>query len=371
MGSRFESGSLRPIPGTLRPARCPDDAGMVPRPPLALLLACASCAGRPRSSVSTRTPPAPAPTSACSIEDTDVTFESSLVLLHELPAHNAMVEHPFIDLARARRVRVDLPVSADDDAPVRVTAETSMLRLVGVAHARALAFHPTRASTFGGILTPLAGHRLRWRGASSGSLRLAPSPPPDLRVRFEPEWRDCDYARLRPVAAFPVADEALARTPGTPFTPGQWSLYDAPRSRSGPRGTLDLQRGAVLRVLEGRSDGWSRVLWTGGDSAVVAWVTRAHLTPPPMGHGSGVGSGLLRESCRRALRCEAELRLTVDDRGRLRDVGHTRPGALVTPGPAYGPVVQVTVCDPDARWADGVPVYAPSAALATCLPVAP
>lgn len=331
---------------------------------LPTLSACATALAPAAAPTPIAAPARPRSEVACVLEDDDVAFETPLMLLHELPRPGAMVEHPFADVSRARHLRVGVPATDGDDAPLRVAVETAMLLLDGVAHSERLVVFPAGPSTFGGVVTPLAGHRLRVHGASAGSLRLALSPPPQLRVRAGPEWRDCSYARLRPVAPFAAEPRPLPSR--ARLAPGQWSLYASPRAPGGSLGTLDLPRPEDLAVIEERDERWVRVLWTGGETAVIAWVDRRYRAAPPLGHGSGASAGHLRTACRNPVTCPSELRLVADDLGLLRDIGRAKAGALVTLGPASGRLTRVVVCDPEVRWADGVPILAPTEELADC-----
>ncbi len=351
---------------------------MRPLAHLTLTLATLACVTtnaprRPPSPILTPPPAAPAapaasaqPGVACALEDVDVPFETPLMLLHELPAHDAMVEHPFAEVTRAARLRVSVPVGDGADAPLLASVETAMLHLDGVAHSARLTLYPSRPSTFGEFVTPLAGHHLQLGGASPGSLRLALTLPRQVRIRTTPEWRDCSYARLRPVAPFGADVPPPARPAGHHLAPGQWSLYPSPRAVGGSRGVLDLEARDTVAVLEERDDRWARVLWTGEDTAVVGWVDRRNLTPRAFGHGSGTGAGQIRRSCQRAVTCAGELRLLADDRGLLRDIGRTKPGALVTVGDPVGAFTRVVVCDPEVQWADGVPILSPTEQVTAC-----
>jgi len=308
-----------------------------------------------------------APDVACALEDADVPFETPLMLLHELSAHDAMAEHPFAEVTRAARLRVTVPVGDGSDAPLHVSAETAMLRLDGVAHSASLTLFPSGPSTFGDFVTPLARHRLRLRGASTGSLRLALTLPPQVRVRVDPVWRDYSYARLRPVPPFAPDLPSPIPTAGHHLPPGQWSLHASPRAAGGSRGVLDLEARDTVAVLEERGDRWVHILWSNGDTAVTGWVDRRNLTPRAFGHGSGTGSGQLRRGCPRAVTCATEMRLVADDRGLLRDIGRTRPGALVRVGDPVGAFTRVEVCDPEVQWADGVTILAPTEQVTACV----
>jgi len=311
---------------------------------------------------------AAAPSAACVFDEADVALARPLTLLHELPPSGASAEYPFAEVLRARRLRAEVPVGEAATAPVRVVVETSMVALDGVAHADALPLYPARATTFGGLVVPLAHHPLRWTSAALGSLTLSLSPMRRATLRAPPEPRPCDALRLRPAAPFepdglppPAARRRLA------LGPGVWNLYPAPDARGGPSAAIDLPPGEAVWLLEEGPARWARVLWTTDTAAVVGWVDRRTHVRPALGHGGGTGSGVARPpSCLRTTTCTAELPLLAVDRGEPRLVGRLLRGAVVRVGVSDGDRTPVRVCDPDVEWADGVVIFVPSDRVGGC-----
>jgi hypothetical protein len=342
---------------------------------VALLAACATPPGpRPASPPPALPSPtlplaAPAPTSlspvaprvACALDEPDVVFAHPLTLLHGLPPPGALAEYPFAELRRASRARVTVYVGGAATTPVRVAVETTMLRLEGVAHAAAVTLYPARASTFGGMVTPLAEHPLRWTDASPGLLLLALSPLRRASLHAPPEARGCDYLRLRPVAPFaPDALPPAASLRRLRLRPGRWNLFPSPDHASATRASIDLLPADAVWLLTDGPGRWARVLWTTDTAALVGWIDRVVHILPGIGHGQGTGSGYLRPGrCARATACTADLPLLADDRGMRHPVGQLRAGASVVLGAAEGELTAVTVCDPDVEWADGVTTYVP------------
>ena len=357
-------------------ARSPSAAGTLPPSPLSapphpmrsrtalasLLLS--ACAAPARPAV---VAPAPAPVVACRFDGADVSFARPLTLLHALPPPGALAEYPFAELRRASAVRVTVLAGDAARTPVHVTVETAMVRLDAVAHAAELPLFPARASTFAGLVTPLAHHPLRWTDATPGALRLALAPIRRVSLDAPPEERPCEHLRLRPVAPF----EALppAARPRVALAPGRWILHASAGPASGPTAALDLLAGDAVWLLEEGPARWARVLWTSDNAALVGWVDRGHAVRPDLGHGGGTGTGhRVAARCDGARRCASEVPLRVDDRGVTRAVGHLLRGAAVLVGAASGGLTRVTVCDPDVDWADGVAVLVPSDRAAVCAP---
>lgn len=309
-------------------------------------------------------PAAPAPI-ACVFDERDVDFTEPLTLLHALPPPGALAEHPFAELLRAARARITVLPGDAAHTPVRVSVDTAMVHLDGVSRAAQLALFPARASTFAGMVTPLARHRLRLVDASPDALRLALSAIPRVSLRAPPEARGCDDLRLRPVADF-AADAPPALRPIT-LPRGRWNLHPAPDHDTALGASLDLLPGDAVSLLELRADRWARVLWTSGDATLIGWVDLVHHVLPQIGHGSGTGARVQGpDRCAHATTCTAEPPLLVDDRGATRVVGRLLRGARVRLGAASGERTAVVVCDPDVSWAEGVGVFIPTARAGEC-----
>jgi hypothetical protein len=277
---------------------------------------------------------------------------------------------------RARRLHAEVLVGAAAAMPVRVGVETSMLRLDAVARADDLPLFPSRASTFGGLVVPLAHHPLRWIAAAPGSLTLSLSPMRRATLRAPPESRPCEDLRLRPVPPFePVELPPPAARRRLLLGPGVWNLYPAPDSRDGPSAAFDLVRGDTVWLLEEGPARWARVLWTTDLAAIFGWVDRRTHVRPALGHGYGTGTGSHHPStCLRPTTCTADVPLLAIDRGEPRLVGRVLRGAAVRVGVSDGGRTPVYVCDPDVEWADGVVVFIPSDRAGACdapPPVAP
>jgi len=334
-----------------------------PRPPLAPPVAGAVTAPSP--------PPPTGP--ACTLEESDVAFPEPLVLQHELPASGAMVEHFFAEVRRAARIRVELPEGDSEVVPLVATVETSMLRLRGVSHAASVPLFPARASTFDGLLTPLARRRLRWTRAASGAVLLSLDAPRRARLRPNPAWRECAYLRLRPPP--PFEPEALPpRSLRRPLrlAPGRWSLYVSPGDARGPHAEIDLVASDAVTLLEDSGLRWARVLWVLDDVALVGWIDRRSTPSITIGHGSSSGSGMgWARRCPHAVTCPAEMPLLVDDRGARRAVGHVRAGATVSLGAAEATLTRVTVCDPDVDFPVELGTYVPTVDAARCVAASP
>ncbi|MDO9018135.1 MAG: hypothetical protein Q8S73_20855 [Deltaproteobacteria bacterium] len=353
--------------------------------PLFVVALLAACATPPRPPPASPPPPLPSPTLplaaptpsslspvappvACTFDEADVVFARPLTLLHALPPPGALAEYPFAELRRAARARVTVHVGGAATTPVHVAVETTMVRLEGVAHAAEVTLYPARASTFGGMVTPLADHPLRWTDASPGSLLLALSPLRRASLHAPPEARGCDQVRLRPVAPFaPDALPPAASRRRIRLRRGRWNLFPSPDHASPTRASIDLLPTDALWLLSDGPGRWARVLWTTDTAALVGWIDRVVHILPVIGHGQATDSGHLRpRRCDRATTCTADLPLFADDRGVRHPVGQVRAGASVLLGAALGGSTAVTVCDPDVEWADGVTTYVPSERASEC-----
>ncbi|MEZ4392884.1 MAG: hypothetical protein R3A48_17495 [Polyangiales bacterium] len=302
---------------------------------------------------------------ACSLDEREVEFAQALTLFHALPPPGAQVERPFAELLRAARARVTVLPGDASDAPARVSVDTSMVHLDGVARAAQLALFPARASNFAGLVTPLARHRLHLVDAAPGSLRLALSRIPRVSLRAPPEARGCDDVRLRPVADFAAPAPPPLRPIRLP--PGRWNLHPSPAPDASPSAALDLLQGDAVSLLELRADRWARVRWTSGDAVLVGWVDLVHHVLPQIGHGAGTSSRARPPGrCAQSTGCTDEPPLLVDDRGVTRVVGRLLRGARVRLGATSGGRTAVVVCDPDVDWADGVGVFIPSEGAGGC-----
>lgn len=334
-----------------------------------LLSGCAAATPTPSAPVATPPPRAVAPvapeTVACVFDERELNFVEPLTLLHALPPRDAQVEYPFAEVLRAARARVTVLPGDAADTPVRVSVDTSMVHLDGVVRAAQLALFPARASTFAGMVTPLARHRLRLVAAAPDSLRLTLSAIPRVSLRAPPEARGCDDLRLRPVADF-AADAPPALRP-IALPRGRWNLHPAPDHNTALGASLDLLPGDAVSLLELRADRWARILWTSGDATLVGWIDLVHHVLPQIGHGSGTGSHARGpDRCTHATTCSEGPPLLVDDRGVTRVVGRLLRGARVQLGAASGERTAVVVCDPDVSWADGVGVFIPTARAGGC-----
>lgn len=334
-----------------------------PRPPLAPPVAATPAAPSP--------PPPSGP--ACTLDETDVAFPDALVLQHELPPPGAMVEYFFAEVRRASRLRVELPEGDSEVVPLGVMAETSMLRLRGVSHAASVPLFPARASTFDGLLTPLATRRLRWTRAAPGAVLLSLDAPRRARLRPNPAWRECAYLRLRPPP--PFEPEALPppslRRP-LRLAPGRWSLYVSPGDARGPHAEIDLVASDTVTLLEDSGLRWARVLWVVDDVALVGWIDRRRTPYISFGHGSSSrGAVGWTRRCPRPVSCPEEMALLVDDRGARRAVGHVRAGATVSLGAEEGALTRVTVCDPDVDFPVEAGTFVPTVDAARCMAAAP
>lgn len=345
--------------------------------PLVVLLLLAACAPRrvaapPRPSpvvapvvtpvVAPVVAPRDAPPAlACRFEASGLRFTAPLTLLHELPPAGAMAEYPFATVYRARRVQAEAFVGEASAVPVRVSLDTSMVHLEGVAHAAELALYPARPLRFGGMVTPLATHRLAWTASSPGTLAVFPAPLRRAVLRAPAERLPCDAVRLAPGPAFAPDDlPPPAARRRLPLGPGRWNLYPAPDARDGASAAIDLVAGDAVWLLEEGPARWARVLWTTSDAAIVGWVDRRTHVRPMIGHGEGTGSGLrVGATCVPASTVTEELPLLARDRGTMRVVGRLLPGAVVSLGAPTPEGTPVGVCDPDVEWADGVPLFIP------------
>lgn len=347
------------------------------RPAPALLAASlAACAHPPRANPTLPapsppppvTPAAPSPPVACALDAGEVRFASPLTLLGALPPPDAMVEHPFASVRAARRLHVEALAGDATTTPARVSVDTTMAHLDGVARASTIPLYPGGPAPFARMVIPLARHPLRWVSASLGTITVTPSPSPRASLLAPPEERRCEDLRLAPVDDFdPVELPPAASRRTLPLGPGRWHFYPTPTHEDGPSVAVDLVASDLVWRLEDGPERWARVLWTTGDVAVVAWVDQRTHVRPQIGHGSGTGTGARRGvSCPRATTCADDVPLLAIDRGEARGVGRLLRGARVMLGATEGGRTAVTVCDPDVEWADGVGYAIPSERAAVC-----
>lgn len=292
-----------------------------------------------------------AQTPPCEVGGRDVSFETPLSLLADPPPPAAMVEHPFAEVHRARSATVRFAEGSPEVADVRV--ETTRVQLQGLVHTGSIALHPTEAAPFGGVMIPLAHHRLRVTAVAGDRASVALGPTPRVHHAIAPEARGCATLSLTPGRPFPWQRLLPRGARRIPTPRGVWSFHASPDASEGSRAQVFGSPRDRVWLLETGDALWRRMLWVTDTVALLGWTRPPHA---PQSFGYGTGHGVRRRTGERAptTRCPRPIVLYAMLRGQARAVGRILTDTPFTVGAREGERLAVTVSDPDVDWAEGV-----------------
>lgn len=309
------------------------------------ILPLVGCTHRTQVASTARIPPATA--SACVLSADAASFPNQLWISAAPNDPASGTSHVVLGLVQAAHVQVSVPIAAND---AQIAFETSMVRVNGFVPVSEVPVYPSQASTFGGVVIPLAHHSLSIDGTRPTSLRLLPHAYAPVRLRVRSEWRDCTYARLQPVAAFEVGASASEVQPRPlHLDAGYRELLSSPESPTAEVG-IEFAQGESVEVLDERGADWARIRWATAETAFVGWINRNRNIGPTFGHGAWVGNPTINpEPCERARVVNAEVPLWAHDGNLVHTIGVLKAGARVEVLESTADFTRIHICDPDLR----------------------